>query len=378
MNLSFRRTAIVTDTATVKLLFFRLIAGGCAIGLLGLASCDRTASSAVKAQPTSTPQATAPTPKTSSPDPSWLRLGLPIQCQLNRDCFVMQYVDRDPDENEAIDFACGQSTYDKHSGTDFAIPDEQAMTQGVNAIASADGTVLRVRDGVEDRRLKTDAEVEQMRQSQIECGNGLVVDHGNGWETQYCHLRQGSIQVQAGSPVKKGDVVGQVGLSGLTQFPHVHLSVRYQGQEVDPFVGPTAEAGCEVIPRPIWEQSIAYKPTGLVRAGFATEQPTFDALWEGRFAEIQLAKDIPALIFWVFSHGVQTGDIEQYRLIDPSGKEFLKQESPVNSNSRIWVSYAGKRNTAERPIALGTWRGEYQLKRGDRVVFEVTREVDVK
>ena len=98
-----------------------------------------------------------------------------------------------------VDFGCGRQTYDGHKGTDFAIPDEQAMARGVNVLAAQGGTVLRVRDGVVDRRIQTEADKKTVEGT--ECGNGVVIDHssipnGAGWETQYCHLRQGSVQVK--------------------------------------------------------------------------------------------------------------------------------------------------------------------------------------
>lgn len=57
------------------------------------------------------------------------RFGLPIDCSLGEDCFVMLYPDRDPGP-EAVDFGCGRQTYDTHKGTDFAIRSEQQMAAG--------------------------------------------------------------------------------------------------------------------------------------------------------------------------------------------------------------------------------------------------------
>ena len=43
------------------------------------------------------------------------------------------------------------------------------------------------------------------------------------------------MQVKTDEVVEAGTVLGQIGLSGRTQFPHVHLSVRKDGKVVDPF-----------------------------------------------------------------------------------------------------------------------------------------------
>ena len=39
----------------------------------------------------------------------------------------------------------------------------------------------------------------------------MIVEHAEGYETQYCHLRQGSIVVAPGDTVSKGDRIGEIG-----------------------------------------------------------------------------------------------------------------------------------------------------------------------
>ena len=68
-----------------------------------------------------------------------------------------------------------------------------------------------------------------------DCGNGVLVDHGDGWETQYCHMKQGSVRVTSGDAVGAGAVLGQIGQSGMAAFPHLHLSVRHNADKIDPF-----------------------------------------------------------------------------------------------------------------------------------------------
>ncbi len=303
------------------------------------------------------------------------RFGLPIDCSLGKDCYIMHYLDRDPTP-AAVDFGCGRQTYDGHNGTDFGISDERVMARGVAVKAAAAGKVLRVRDGVADRRVADQTSKDQVEG--IECGNGIVIDHGNGWETQYCHLRKGSVAVKPNMQVEKGTVLGMVGSSGLASFPHVHLSVRYQGQVVDPYVGPDAGEGCQVERHPLWEEPLAYVPTGLVRAGFSTQPPKLDDLWEGRFSDTVLPSDSPILAFWVQPYGVLKDDVQVMRMLAPDGTAIAESESPIQSSSRVWMSFIGKRNTQQRPLVPGVWRGEYQLKRGDRVLLDVKREVELK
>ncbi|MFB2837395.1 M23 family metallopeptidase [Floridanema evergladense] len=303
------------------------------------------------------------------------KLALPIDCTLGKDCFIMHYLDRDP-SSAAIDFACGQLTYDNHNGTDFAIPDERAMAKGVAVKAVASGKVLRIRDGVPDIRVAD--QTDKSRTQGIECGNGVIIDHGNGWQSQYCHLRQGSVVVKPNTSVASGAVLGMVGESGLASFPHVHLTVRYQDKVVDPFVGIGNTQGCNVARQPLWQQPLEYVPTGLIRAGFASKEPTFGEIWQGQFAETTLATNNPALLFWVQIFGVRQGDEEQFRLIAPNGKPVVNSKQQVKSTNRIRLSYFGKKNSASQPLFPGVWRGEYRLIRGNKVLIESIRQVQLR
>lgn len=304
-----------------------------------------------------------------------LKLTLPIDCTLGKDCYIMHYLDRDPSPAE-VDFGCGRQTYDGHNGTDFGIPDERAMATGVAVKAVAAGKVLRIRDGVPDRRVAD--QTDKSKVSGIECGNGVVIDHGNGWQTQYCHLRNGSIAVKPDTSVAADTVLGMVGESGLASFPHVHLTVRYQDKVVDPFVGTDTASGCRVARQPLWAQPLDYVPTGLIRSGFATQPPNMAAIWEGRFFETELPVNSPALVFWVQAFGVLQGDEEQFRLIAPDGKPFLERKQQLKSPNRAWFSYVGKRASGNSPLMPGVWRGEYRLVRNGKVLIDVNREVQLR
>src|SRR4026209_89895 len=63
-------------------------------------------------------------------------------------------------------------------------------------------------------------------------GNVVRLDHGYGIETLYGHLAK--TLVKEGRRVKRGDVVGLVGRSGLATGPHLHYMVKVNGQTFDP------------------------------------------------------------------------------------------------------------------------------------------------
>jgi murein DD-endopeptidase MepM/ murein hydrolase activator NlpD len=63
-------------------------------------------------------------------------------------------------------------------------------------------------------------------------GNTLIVDHGGGMVTLYAH--QSRFAVSSGQSVKRGQVVGYVGSTGVSTGPHLHFEVRIGGNPVNP------------------------------------------------------------------------------------------------------------------------------------------------
>lgn len=300
-----------------------------------------------------------------------LQLGLPVDCTLGNDCFVLLYPDRDPGP-EAVDFGCGRMTYDDHKGTDFAIPDEQVMAEGVKVKAAAAGTVLRTRNNIRDHRIQDQTQTDAVEG--MECGNGVVIEHDENWQTQYCHLRKGSVLVQPGDKVKEGTPLGLVGTSGKASFPHVHLSVRYQDRVVDPFVGPEAPSGCQGSKSPLWKTALPYQSTGLIRAGFATQLPELEQLWDGEFKDQVLPVDSPALVFWVHTYGMLKGDQERLQLRDPQGNIVAQFNRTVSESQKVWTRSLGKKGT-KQPLIPGQWSGRYQLIRDQKTIID--HEADV-
>ena len=63
-------------------------------------------------------------------------------------------------------------------------------------------------------------------------GNFVILDHGLGLFTLYGHLS--SIDVKNAQEVKKGDIIGRTGMSGLAGGDHLHFGILVGGQFVNP------------------------------------------------------------------------------------------------------------------------------------------------
>jgi murein DD-endopeptidase MepM/ murein hydrolase activator NlpD len=59
-------------------------------------------------------------------------------------------------------------------------------------------------------------------------GNHVIIDIGDGHYVLYGHMKRGSLRVHVGDPVRRGQVIGQVGDSGNSDEPHLHLQVQNQ------------------------------------------------------------------------------------------------------------------------------------------------------
>lgn len=64
-------------------------------------------------------------------------------------------------------------------------------------------------------------------------GKVIILNHGGGVTTVYCHLSQFNVKV--GQKVKRWDVIGFVGQTGKAIGPHVHYEVRKNGRAVNPW-----------------------------------------------------------------------------------------------------------------------------------------------
>lgn len=95
-----------------------------------------------------------------------------------------------------------------HTGMDFT------ASTGTEVYATGDGVIVDV------------------DHSKRGYGNTIIIDHGFGYKTLYAHLSE--ILVRPGKSVKRGEVIGLVGSTGMSLAPHLHYEVRKQDDPINP------------------------------------------------------------------------------------------------------------------------------------------------
>jgi murein DD-endopeptidase MepM/ murein hydrolase activator NlpD len=95
-----------------------------------------------------------------------------------------------------------------HNGIDFSAP------VGTKVYATGDGVVLSV------------------TRSERGLGNQIMIDHGFGYHTLYACMDE--FNVRQGQNIKRGDLIGTVGDTGLSVAPHLHYEVRLNGEAMNP------------------------------------------------------------------------------------------------------------------------------------------------
>ena len=300
------------------------------------------------------------------------KLDFPLACVIGRTCEIQHYVDRDPGPG-VRDYRCGVQTYQAHNGVDIRVPDMIAQRRGVDVLAAAAGRVARVRDGVADISVRTPGVPSVTNQA---CGNAVVIDHGSGWETQYCHMARGSVRVKPGDVVAAGAPVGQVGLSGNTEYPHLHLTVRHDGAVVDPFA-PVGGLGCAAqadIWTPTARAKMTYKLGSVLNAGFAGGPVTQDQVETGGIAPP--GQRAAAVVAYVRAIGLQAGDEIELELKGPDGARLAHSRAPPLDRWKAqWLTYVGKKAPAAGWPG-GIYAAEYRILRRGKVA--VSRRFELR
>lgn len=141
-------------------------------------------------------------------------------------------VDHDS-SSDIEDYGCLSRSYNGHQGSDYVIwPFAWYLYENdlVSAVAAADGIVLAKQDGNYDQNCEWMSGVQW---------NVVVIEHNNGSQTWYGHLKNGSLtEKNVGESVEAGEFLGVIASSGFSDVSHLHFEVYNSvGEVVDPYFG---------------------------------------------------------------------------------------------------------------------------------------------
>lgn len=290
--------------------------------------------------------------------PAWandIKFGMPIACEIDKDCYIQNLPDV-TQGSDVFDTFCKGAAYDGHKGIDIRVLSMKDLARNVPIVASADGIIKAYRDGEPDRLVQTPQERTAVKGK--ECGNGVVISHPNGFESQYCHLKQGSITVKKGQKVKQGDVLGFVGNSGFAAFPHIHFGVRKNGQWLDPITGNPPSNSCNFTntDNSLMEETLLAKfqadTSRLLSSGITGAVINHQELVKtGAPKKLQISDT--AIVGWSWFINLRKGDRISIKLEGPNGLISENVTKPLTKNQASYSAFTGKKRNAEK--------GEYQF-----------------
>lgn len=309
-------------------------------------------------------------------DDEGFSLSLPVDCAFvsgpNQDgCWLQTLMDHNPGLS-VDDYLCSARSYNAssrfglgHQGLDIGPLDWVGHKNDIPVLAAAPGRVLGIRDGVDDFTESSGfREAQENGNAPPSCGNGVSIDHGNNWVTQYCHMQKGSVMVAIGDTVSRGAVIGLIGVSGQTSHPHLHFQLmrRIKGDLIpyDPYDGTSITQSCADRGQSMWDDdaksTLAHTPMAMIKLGFTDKKVNDTSL----LVDLRTSKELdvtgPITVF-AYIAGGHPGAKVSIEVRDPNGDVVLSgTKDHENYRTRQWV--AAKLNTARR---FHMFPGEYEL-----------------
>jgi len=212
----------------------------------------------------------------------------PVAGIYDLDIWVDHFFDCDLSPGRLLDWACSGVTLDGHNAHDYRIRSFGQQDRGVPVVAALPGRVIAAIDGRFDKQTSWGG-----------AANYVIIDHGDGQEAYYWHLKKDSVAVQTGDWVEAGQQIGQVGSSGSSRWPHLHFATRVNGVAVEPSTGPCNPG------RSGWKkQKRISRKTKLLDLGFTHKCPPANKKWKNPpFALArsgQIGEDDNTLLLWFY------------------------------------------------------------------------------
>ena len=225
-------------------------------------------------------------------------------------------------------------TFDRqHRGIDIDISSFRAMDEGVGIRAVVGGEVVDVYDGHFDRETSCDNDD----------WNAVFVESDDGYLMYYGHMRNGSMSVEVGDRVERGDTLGLVGSSGCSSGPHLHFEVWAGDVLIDPF-----QDG-------LWASPPVYDTPASLMAGLLEADGFLDFLDiqdpGDQATAIQLGQDLG---FGVSMAGGEAGDRVLVEVSEPGGQIWETMSLTFDQTWRHSFWYWNR-----SPDRLGKWQAAF-------------------
>ncbi len=254
---------------------------------------------------------------------------------------ITNFADLDVRPGTLRDFNGGEFTYDTdsfgHDAIDLTPGPFSRTDAGARVFAAADGVVAFINDGAFDRNTAFGTSVPPV--------NYVTISHGNGWATEYLHLRRDSVSVKVGDAVMAGDFLGWMGSSGQSTGAHVHFSVTYNNHSVETMLDQST----------YWVTPPAYPADyrHVLGSGFSTQAPT-SSEWDEQPSDIRTFVRGGSVYFWIMAGAMMPGDIRTVRFFRPDGTVFFERD--YNSSSVFYrISNWNYLINLPANAPLGTW-----------------------
>ncbi len=280
---------------------------------------------------------------------------------------IGQLFDHDPVGGSLLDYACGEQTYDygryDHAGVDFI-----AWPFPWNQLEYNEGMVVAAADGIIILKDDTDSTDRSCALNPLDStlGNVIVIEHANGLETWYGHMKYNSLTAKGpGDFVQQGEMIGIVGSSGVSPSPHLHFEVRDPNREeclsdsqgdcpLDPFAGicnlNNPDTGS------LWQSQPAYVDSGINRMVMGYETPQTPVCEVATINENNVFNKGDRVWLTNFYRDLVSGQTTSNRIYYPDGTLWTSWEWTYTTGGAAKTWY--KRLPFTAPAGEWVWESE--------------------
>ena len=277
----------------------------------------------------------------------------PMGGRLYHDIYTTNFVDL-ASGSDVLDWNCTAQTYNGHQGNDTGIRTFEEQAIGVPAFAAMDGVVVWTADGNPDMNTDCDGNPP---------GNAIIIDHGDELFGYYWHFKNGSVLVSAGDTVVAGQQIAQIGSSGCSTSPHLHLEFRdhdwFGGSAIEPYVGQCNAGESMWDEQPDMDRDFYVIDHGITR----TEFDSWPASSIFRYPnDRQFLLGDTYQYYWILGRNLPATGTIGWRFIRPDGHVSYSTDAEYDNGSfnRKWV-WKYYWNIPDMHQFPGTWTVQFIL-----------------